>query len=92
MSMKNVKSLGARIAAGQKPKTQAMIDAGAIRELAELLSETGLSEIEIEQGGARIRVARQSGQMVAQGQFQPAPAQSASSRRRFASSLRSSSR
>ncbi len=27
------------------------VDAGAIRELAELLAETGLTEIEIEQGG-----------------------------------------
>ena len=35
------------------------IDAAAIRELAELLAETGLTEIEIEQGGARLRVARQ---------------------------------
>ncbi|MGW8207111.1 MAG: acetyl-CoA carboxylase biotin carboxyl carrier protein, partial [Hyphomicrobiaceae bacterium] len=30
-----------------------------IRELAELLNETGLSEIEIEKSGLRIRVARQ---------------------------------
>ena|SRR5579859_903991 len=34
------------------------IDADAIRKLAELLKETGLTEIEIEQGGARIRVGR----------------------------------
>lgn len=33
-------------------------DKGLIRELAELLRETGLSEIEIEQGGRRMRVAR----------------------------------
>lgn len=63
--MKDVKSIGARLANGQKTKTQGMIDAGAIRELAELLSETGLTEIEIEQAGARIRVARQAGQVVA---------------------------
>jgi acetyl-CoA carboxylase biotin carboxyl carrier protein len=61
MNMKDVKSLGARIAAGQKPKQQGMIDAAAIRDLAELLTETGLTEIEIEQNGARIRVSRQSG-------------------------------
>jgi acetyl-CoA carboxylase biotin carboxyl carrier protein len=34
------------------------IDAKAIRELALLLTETGLTEIEIEQGGQRVRVAR----------------------------------
>ena len=32
-----------------------------IRELADLLSETGLSEIEVETGDIRIRVARESG-------------------------------
>ncbi len=64
MNMKDVKSLGARITAGQKPK-QGMIDSAAIRDLAELLTETGLTEIEIEQNGARIRVARQAGQVFA---------------------------
>jgi len=34
------------------------IDAKAIRELAHLLTETGLTEIEIEQAGQRVRVAR----------------------------------
>jgi len=34
------------------------IDAGAIRALSDLLTETGLTEIEIEHNGARIRVAR----------------------------------
>lgn len=38
---------------------QGSIDAGLIRELAELLSDTSLSEIEVEQAGLRIRVARQ---------------------------------
>ncbi|MGE0213469.1 MAG: acetyl-CoA carboxylase biotin carboxyl carrier protein [Parvibaculaceae bacterium] len=37
-------------------KTQ--LDTGLIRELAELLSETNLTEIEIEQGGTRVRVSR----------------------------------
>ncbi len=36
------------------------IDASAIRELAGLLDETGLTEIEIEQGGSRVRVSRQA--------------------------------
>jgi acetyl-CoA carboxylase biotin carboxyl carrier protein len=35
------------------------IDAALIRELAGLLDETGLSEIEIEREGVRVRVARQ---------------------------------
>jgi acetyl-CoA carboxylase biotin carboxyl carrier protein len=34
------------------------IDAAAVRELAELLKETGLTEIEIEHNGGRIRVSR----------------------------------
>ena len=39
-------------------KTSAGIDKDAIRELAGLLDETGLSEIEVESAGMRIRVAR----------------------------------
>jgi acetyl-CoA carboxylase biotin carboxyl carrier protein len=35
------------------------IDGGMIRELAALLDETGLSEIEIERNGLKLRVARQ---------------------------------
>jgi acetyl-CoA carboxylase biotin carboxyl carrier protein len=58
MNMKDVKQLGARLATGGKAKAPFAVDAGAIRELAELLEETGLGEIEIEQGGCRIRVAR----------------------------------
>lgn len=49
------------------------IDAAAVRELAELLKETGLTEIEIEHNGARIRVSRSSGVAVAA----PAPAAAA---------------
>jgi acetyl-CoA carboxylase biotin carboxyl carrier protein len=37
------------------------IDADAVRQLAELLKETGLTEIEIEHDGARIRVSRGGG-------------------------------
>jgi acetyl-CoA carboxylase biotin carboxyl carrier protein len=59
MNMKDVKTIGTRLAIGQKPKAQSMIDADAVRELSELLHETGLTEIEIEQNGSRIRVARQ---------------------------------
>jgi len=49
------------------------IDAAAVRELAELLKETGLTEIEIEHNGARIRVSRSSGVAAAA----PAPATAA---------------
>ncbi|HTT85248.1 MAG TPA: acetyl-CoA carboxylase biotin carboxyl carrier protein [Rhizomicrobium sp.] len=58
--MKDVKQLGARFAGNAKEKIQLQVDAPAIRELAELLEETGLGEIEIEQGGRRIRVSRAS--------------------------------
>jgi len=48
---------------GDKPKLDAKpgIDSAAIRELAQLLKETGLTEIEIEHDGARIRVSRGGG-------------------------------
>jgi acetyl-CoA carboxylase biotin carboxyl carrier protein len=62
MNMKDMKTIGARLTNGNKAKNTT-IDSGAIRELAELLTETGLTEIEIEHGGGRIRVARQSGQV-----------------------------
>jgi acetyl-CoA carboxylase biotin carboxyl carrier protein len=47
------------------PKQRQGIDQELIRELAQLLRETGLSEIEIEQSGLRVRVARQAGGTVA---------------------------
>ncbi|HUO99185.1 MAG TPA: acetyl-CoA carboxylase biotin carboxyl carrier protein [Rhizomicrobium sp.] len=79
MNMKDVKSIGARIAVGSKPKTMPSIDASVIRELADLLSETGLSEIEIEQGGSRLRVARQiiSSYVAADAPVRAAPAAAA---------------
>jgi acetyl-CoA carboxylase biotin carboxyl carrier protein len=43
--------------AGDAPDTKA--EAKMIRDLAAILSETGLSEIEIEKAGLRVRVARQ---------------------------------
>ena len=39
-------------------KQKPAIDPDLIRELAQLLEETGLSEIEIERDGQRVRVAR----------------------------------
>jgi acetyl-CoA carboxylase biotin carboxyl carrier protein len=52
MAMKGMKSIGAMLTG------KAEVDADAIRKLSALLDETGLAEIEIEQNGARIRVAR----------------------------------
>jgi acetyl-CoA carboxylase biotin carboxyl carrier protein len=60
MNMKDMKSIGARLSNGSKSK-DGLVDAAAIRELAELLKETGLTEIEIEHNGARLRVSKQSG-------------------------------
>ena len=43
----------------KKPETKKSgIDADAVRELSALLKETGLTELEIEHNGARIRVSR----------------------------------
>jgi acetyl-CoA carboxylase biotin carboxyl carrier protein len=59
---------------GKPPETpKPGIDAAAVRELAQLLKETGLTEIEIEHNGARIRVSRGAGPAVAA----PAPAATA---------------
>lgn len=65
--MKDMKTLGDR-----KP---GWIDASVIQELAKVLNETGLTEVEIEQGGARVRVARQfTGSYVAAPMAAPAAA------------------
>ena len=57
---------------GKGDKTKPGIDADAVRQLAELLKETGLTEIEIEHNGARIRVSR--GAAVTAAAPAPAPA------------------
>jgi acetyl-CoA carboxylase biotin carboxyl carrier protein len=54
--------------------TKSPVDAAAIRELAKLLDETRLTEIEIEQGGLRLRVARGGTAVMAAA---PAPAAAA---------------
>ena len=43
---------------GEKASLKSAIDPDFIRELAKLLDETGLSEIELERNGERVRVAR----------------------------------
>lgn len=52
------------------------VDASAIRELAKLLDETGLTEIEVQQGDQRIRVCRKLGGRNSPGTapYAPAPA------------------
>jgi acetyl-CoA carboxylase biotin carboxyl carrier protein len=88
MSIKEeVKQLGALLTNGTKARPG--IDAAAIRELADLLSETGLTEIEVEQGGMRLRVARQASPVlshisaaVPSGVISPAPAAEAPAAKR----------
>jgi len=58
---------------GDKHEEGAMqVDVGLVRQLAELLDETSLTEIEVEQGDRKIRVARKAGQQAPQ-YFAPAP-------------------
>ncbi len=58
-----------------KPKSP--LDSDMVRELAGLLDETGLTEIEIEQDNFRIRVSRGTTQVAAVASPSPAPAQPA---------------
>ncbi len=58
MSIKNVKD---RMTGTKTAKENIGEAADTIRELAALLTETGLTEIEIEQDGKRLRVSRQAG-------------------------------
>ncbi len=46
-------------------KTGMNVDTGLVRQLAELLDETGLTEIEVEDEGRKIRVARQVSGVIA---------------------------
>ena len=75
MNMKDMKSIGQRLTNGPKTKSgDSLVDASAIRELAELLKETGLTEIEVEQNGARLRVARDVGGVTVSPTLAPDPA------------------
>ncbi|MBU2151281.1 MAG: acetyl-CoA carboxylase, biotin carboxyl carrier protein, partial [Alphaproteobacteria bacterium] len=53
-------------------------DARLVRKLADILTETGLSEIEVEHGELKIRVAKQLTAAAAPVQYAPAPAPAAS--------------
>ena len=57
--------------AGRKPGID--VDTALVRELAELLAETGLSEIEVEDGDRKIRVSRGGGQVAAAPVYHAAP-------------------
>ena len=61
MSTKKKKPAAKPAPAAKSSSGKPGVDAGAVRELAKLLKETGLTEIEIEHNGARIRVSRASG-------------------------------
>lgn len=58
--IKDVRQFGQRLTGASKIKPPVQVDADVIRELSDLLTETGLTEIEIEQGGRRVRVSRQN--------------------------------
>lgn len=61
---KPAKSAGKPTASGGKPAASSnklAVERDLIRDLAHLLDETGLSEIEIEQNGTRIRIGRNGG-------------------------------
>ena len=53
------KSFRSRLTQYLKGETTPGVDPEIVREMAKLLEETGLSEIEIERGGVRVRVARE---------------------------------
>ncbi|HXI99876.1 MAG TPA: acetyl-CoA carboxylase biotin carboxyl carrier protein [Micropepsaceae bacterium] len=63
MTDKKEQPIRDRLAKAISGETAPKVDADMVRDLAKLLEETGLTELEIEQGGVRVRVAR--GTMVA---------------------------
>jgi len=59
MSDSKRKSFRSRLTHYLKGETTPGVDSDVVREMAKLLEETGLSEIEVERGGVRVRVARE---------------------------------
>jgi acetyl-CoA carboxylase biotin carboxyl carrier protein len=59
-------------AAAPKAETGQKIDAGLVRQIADMLSESDLTEIEVEKGDLRIRVSRQA-TLIAAGPSYPQP-------------------
>jgi acetyl-CoA carboxylase biotin carboxyl carrier protein len=66
------KTFRSRLAQYLKGETTPGVDPDIVREMAKLLEETGLSEIEVERGGVRVRVARETARPAAAAA--PAPA------------------
>ena len=75
MSEKQRKPFRSRVAAYLKGETTPGVDPDVVREMAKLLEETGLSEIEVERGGVRVRVAR--GRAQVDGAAPPQPVETA---------------
>jgi acetyl-CoA carboxylase biotin carboxyl carrier protein len=63
---------------GGGAKNRPNVDPNFVRELAALLDETGLTEIEVEETGVRVRVARQGAPVAGYAPAPSAPAASAS--------------
>ena len=81
MSKEKSKGMAGRVAQAIKGNGNGSdgprVDADVVRELAALLNETGLSEIEIEENGKRVRVAKHSGVAPAPQTHAAAPVQTA---------------
>src|SRR6187549_3213605 len=59
----------------EEPNSDPMrIDVELVRQLAQMLDETQLTEIEVEDGGRRIRIARKAAAAAPAVQYAPAPA------------------
>lgn len=67
------KTLRARLTGWLKGETTPGVDPDVVRDMAKLLEETGLSEIEIERGRVRVRVAKNGHFSAAGQQAAPAP-------------------
>jgi acetyl-CoA carboxylase biotin carboxyl carrier protein len=67
------KSFRSRLTQYLKGETTPGVDSDVVREMAKLLEETGLSEIEVERGGVRVRVARERPGAAGSAAAAPAP-------------------
>jgi acetyl-CoA carboxylase biotin carboxyl carrier protein len=67
------KTLRARLTGWLKGETTPGVDPDVVRDMAKLLEETGLLEIEVERGGVRVRVAKNGHSAAAAPQPAPVP-------------------
>jgi acetyl-CoA carboxylase biotin carboxyl carrier protein len=74
MSEGKRKNFRTRLAQYLRGETTPGVDPDVVRELAALLEANNLTEIEVERGGVRVRVARQTAQAAAQASPSSAPA------------------